>query len=280
MIATGNHRLAVSRNNPVSFSARKHPPQSVGGVAKLLFSSSSKPLPKRHILPLTPFYQGHTNGCGTTSLAMVLNALLPNKGYTQAILDAKYRIWNVGKSPHQLRAIARKEGLFSEVLHQLSFETIQNHLTHQRYVIPLFQTNRAVWTALHFSVIHGYQDHPDPSKRQILITNPARKFQPTYWMNFDEFCQNQWNDLILKPNATVSWQNRLLEIPKKFSKKFREQGYNTQVSRLAVVVSANNDLPPSKDLPLLFLQTFRVFDNSAIVLARLSRKGKQLFKKS
>jgi uncharacterized protein YvpB len=144
-----------------------------------------------------PFWQGDTNGCGTTSLAIAMNALATLKGkvgatITQEQLDRK-RPFDSYTAPGTLVKLAKEHGYFAEQYNGSSFQEIQSHLNNKHLVIALHNAISAQGKPgpLHYCVIHGYQDSLETSQKKLLIADPGRKDKTNnkFELSYDDFCQ-------------------------------------------------------------------------------------------
>jgi hypothetical protein len=188
------------------------------------FSTSFKPfLPKKACVQATPFfgsdrpsqktldtrplYQGNTNGCGTTSLAMALNLLNSLKPpssqrqtpFTRELLDTGTREWDSYASVSTLQQAARRQQFFAEVYPNLSFETLAKHLANNEPIIALINPVPARLkddSALHYVLIDGYNDNRNsqkpPNRPRIRFTDPALKSNATQWIDFETFKTDYW----------------------------------------------------------------------------------------
>jgi hypothetical protein len=187
----------------------------------------------RYELPITPLYQGQTNGCGTTSLAMALNYLSNEKSqspdqqpYTQAALDVGNRELDSFSAPGMLATLAQKKGFYAGQYNEADYEEVRSHLEKKH---PILALTKPFWedNALHYVVIHGYEEGDRSEESKLVITDPADSIHPEQKRleSFQEFCTKQWNNLKLK-------------------------GLPTQLNRFMLVLSHQNDLPPNRNVPV------------------------------
>jgi ABC-type bacteriocin/lantibiotic exporter with double-glycine peptidase domain len=158
---------------------------------------------KRHSLPITPIYQGQTNGCGTACLAMVLNYFhkLDNTSaseLTQAELDWECRKRDSFTSPQLLRQAAHQRGIHARFYNHATWDEIQAHLDNNRPLIALHQVGQTL-ADFHYVVIHGYEIADDASTPVLFMVDPAIRpeHQPVR-TSYSEFCRNHWNNLRLR----------------------------------------------------------------------------------
>ena len=158
--------------------------------------------PSQKTLDTRPLYQGNTNGCGTTSLAMALNLLNSLKPpstqrqtpFTREILDEGTREWDSYASVSTLQQAARRHQFYAEVYPNLSFETLVKHLAKNEPIIALINPTPARFKddrALHYVLIDGYQQE-SPNRPRIRFTDPALKSNATQWMDFEIFKTDYW----------------------------------------------------------------------------------------
>jgi uncharacterized protein YvpB len=179
---------------------------------------------------VTPLWQGFTNGCGTTSLAMVLNALAASKGsskkYTREKLDYR-RPFNTYTSPQAIVQLAKDQGFYAGLYNQSSFQEIKAHLDKGHLIIALHNPEpHSRFSALHYVVIYDYQDGSLPSKQKLKLIDPVRREpeQARQEVSFADF-NKKWRHLKQGP------------IP-------------TGIDRFMVVVSNSPDLLPDRNIPV------------------------------
>lgn len=184
----------------------------------------------QHPYKIKPIWQGFTNGCGTTSLAMVLNALANSKGsgqeYTREKLDYR-RPFNMYTSPKSLVRLATEQGFYAAQYNQSSFKEIKKHLDKGHLIIALHNPHPNFgFSALHYAVIYDYLDGPIPSAQKIKIVDPAQ-------MDPDKAFQE------------VS----LTEFSKKWH-SLKQGPVPTGIDRFIVVVSNSPDLLADRNIPV------------------------------
>lgn len=140
-------------------------------------------IPKRKRLPVRSIAQTK-NACGTTSLAMVLNAY--GKRVSPAQLDAKYRKMVVGMSVRSMREAAIAHGLNTVTLLKSGFDEIREHLDKNHLMIAAIDTNGKNKRGIrsHYVVINGYRIAKD-GQRYLYITDPGGGRQ--YAKPYEEF---------------------------------------------------------------------------------------------
>ncbi len=184
--------------------------------------------------PVKPLWQGNTNGCGTTSLAMALNCLAEmyrrlDQPVTQQELDQK-RPFDLYCAPGTLVKLAEARGYFAQPYNQATFDYIKSHLDQGRVIIALHNavSQKQEPGPLHYLLIHGYHDGPDKAQQRLFMVDPGREDQCSaqFELGYLEFC-TYWSRL------------KLGRFP-------------ICVSGFMVVVSAKDDLPvtPKSKLPI------------------------------
>lgn len=141
-----------------------------------------------------PFWQGDTNGCGTTSLAIAMNALSDRSGttITREQLDRK-RPFDSYTAPGTLVKLAKEYGYFAQQYNGSNFQEIQSHLNNKHILIALHNaiSTQGKSGPLHYCVIHGYQEGPEISQKKLLIADPGRKDKNNnqFEVSYEDFCQ-------------------------------------------------------------------------------------------
>jgi hypothetical protein len=185
---------------------------------------------------IKPIWQGLTNGCGTASLAMALNALAVSKGsskkYSQDKLDYR-RPFDTYASPQALVQVAREQGFYAALYNQSSFQEIKQHLDKGHLVIALYNPDPQLrFSAFHYAVIYDYEDSSSPSNRKLKLMDPGRKDpeQAKKEMSLTDF-NKKWRHLKQGP-------------------------ISTGIDRFIIVVSNTPDLPSDRNIP----QSLKVAD--------------------
>ncbi len=142
-----------------------------------------------------PYYdQGNTNGCGTTSLAMVMTYLgIPT---TQGDVDHAIRRMNIFTAPDMLIDYARGAGLEAEGYNNGSWDELKGFIDRGIPVIALIDAGgNGNIAELHYMAVVGYETDPATGKEYVLIHDPARGGNsPATRMPKEEFL-NKWKDL-------------------------------------------------------------------------------------
>lgn len=183
-------------------------------------------------LNITPLWQGRTNGCGTTTMAMALNYVKNTDTFTREQLDTGHRENNSFTAPGMMLTAARNHGAFAEMYNNTTFDEMATHINKKHPVIGFISLDPngspGYW---HYVLINGYRNNPDPTKRTISYVDPAHG--KAFTKNFNEFAQKWWADIPFFKNKT---------------------GFN----QLSIVVSNQDDLPPSRDVPVANLLLTRL----------------------
>jgi hypothetical protein len=124
-----------------------------------------------------PFLQqGSSNGCGTTSLAMVMTYLgVPE---TQAQIDAVIRQMDIFSSPEDLMSFAENHGLQAQGYNMGVWENIESCMPLGQPCICLinadysYPDNGGAVNGFHYVVITGYGVDPTNSQRYAIFHDP------------------------------------------------------------------------------------------------------------
>jgi hypothetical protein len=177
---------------PKASTVKFHPDKSTEDKRHCLFLGHSRI--EHHI---TSLWQGNTNGCGTTSLAMALNCLTAmNSGkdslVTQEQLDRK-RPFDTYCAPGTLVQLAQEHGFYARQYNASDFLELKNHLNQGHIIIALHNAinSKGKPGPLHYVVINGYQDDPDPKQQKLFIVDPGRKgsSQAKLELAYSDFCK-------------------------------------------------------------------------------------------
>lgn len=142
-------------------------------------------------------WQGYTNGCGTTSLAMALNCLTKTSGYnsriyTQQQLDQK-RPFDTYCAPGTLVKLAKASGYYAQQYNQSNFQVIKSHLNKGHLIIALHNAigESGKKGPLHYVLVHGYQDGSEASSQKLFITDPGRQTgnKAQLELTYQDFCR-------------------------------------------------------------------------------------------
>lgn len=177
------------------------PPPAPMGVNPL--TNQVPPLNGNTIFPgdvdTMPFFdQGRTNGCGTTSLAMIMSYLgIPT---TQANVDHEVRRSDIFSPPAQLVDYAREHGLEAEMYNNGTWNELKSYVDRG---IPtqcvISADNSGDFATLHYVAVVGYGTDPTTGKDYVLLHDPNDPFNPVTGtaqtvvrMELDEF-MSKWS---------------------------------------------------------------------------------------
>lgn len=187
-------------------------------IQDVLFSAS-KHKPCKNTIQVNGIKQTK-NACGTTSLAVAINALKePSKKIAPAQIDAVIRKMSSSfTAPDLLIKEAEKHGLKGGMYNNSSFDEIKTHIDDNHLMIALTDTRRnELDVRMHYVLINGYEVTEDGTEK-VIITNPSSG--KTYTQDYEKF-EEKWNDL------------KLSALP-------------TSLNRFMIALSTENDLPKNR----------------------------------
>jgi hypothetical protein len=121
-----------------------------------------------------PYYdQGDTNGCGTTSLAMIMTYL--GVTMTQADIDKVIRRMNTFSSPNDLIEFARDHGLEAEGYNNGTWEEVKSMIDKGYPVQALIQSDTSLGGSAngqHYIAITGYETDPVTGEEFVIYHDP------------------------------------------------------------------------------------------------------------
>src|SRR5262249_53203491 len=137
-----------------------------------------------------PFYdQGNTNGCGTTSLAMIVS-YLTGKSITEADIDKQIRRMDVFTAPRDLLDYARSQGLAAEGYNHGSWDEMMSYIDRGLPCQALIDvTGDNSITHMHYVAVTGHGRNADGSE-YVIIHNPATGTEQK--LSRDEF-EKKWS---------------------------------------------------------------------------------------
>jgi hypothetical protein len=117
--------------------------------------------------------QGPTNGCGTTSLAMVLNYFTGDKQtYDRDKIDSSIRPFNLFSAPNEVAAYAERQGLKVAVHSGTTLSDLHKMVDQGLPVEVLFDiSDHHDGSGLHYEVVTGYGTAKD-GQRFVELANP------------------------------------------------------------------------------------------------------------
>jgi len=134
--------------------------------------------------------QGSTNGCGTTSLAMILS-YLTGQNITQADIDKAIRRMDVFTSPGDLLEFARDQGLAAEGYNNGTWEEMKGFIDRGLPCQALITADGSIDLGkLHYIAITGYGTDPATGEEYVIYHDPATGKEET--MPLAEFKQ-KWS---------------------------------------------------------------------------------------
>lgn len=144
---------------------------------------------------------GVTNGCGTTSLAMILSAWKDQPGaYTREKIDASIRRFNLPTSPQNIVGYAEKQGFRAVAQNNGSVEDLKKFIDQGVPVQIMFDPDgNGSDSILHYVVVTDYEADEKGNVKSFTIANPwGGEIQS---VPVDEFKQ-RWDKLELKGHST------------------------------------------------------------------------------
>jgi hypothetical protein len=115
--------------------------------------------------------QGDTNGCGTTSLAMILSHL-HNRPYTREEIDAAIRRTDVFTSPQHIVQYSRNQGLASEGYNHGSAEELRGFIDQGIPVQLIVSADGSGDVGkLHYVAVVGYYTDPAGNMTGVRVHN-------------------------------------------------------------------------------------------------------------
>ena len=141
-----------------------------GGNSVFRYGEGGDPM-NFHILD-----QGATNGCGTTSLAMILNYHAGGgRTFDREAIDRQIRHYNMFTSPGDIAAFAERQGLEAAVTTGTSLADLRRLIDQGLPVQVLLDVSESHdATGLHYEVVTGYGTGPD-GQRYVELANPWGK---------------------------------------------------------------------------------------------------------
>lgn len=138
--------------------------------------------------------QGQTNGCGTTSLAMMLSYWKNQPGaFTREKIDSAIRHFNLFTSPQNSAKYARDNGMRAEVVNNAKVEDLTKLLDKGVPVQILYDPNGdGSDEALHYVVATDYTKDDKGNVTGIKIADPAGGYETT--VPISEF-KDRWDKL-------------------------------------------------------------------------------------
>lgn len=138
--------------------------------------------------------QGATNGCGTTSLAMMLSFWKDKPGaFNREKIDSSIRHFNLFTSPQNVGSYARDNGMRAEVVNKAKVEDLTKLLDQGVPTQILYDPNGdGSDEALHYVVATDYTKDEKGNVTGIKIADPAGGYETT--VPIEEF-KERWDKL-------------------------------------------------------------------------------------
>ena len=154
--------------------------------------------------------QGQTNGCGTTSLAVLLSFLTGRPGaFKQAQIDSAIRRGDLFSSPHNLVDYAQRQGFRSKAINNGSLDQLKDYVAKGVPVQVLYDPGAKDDLLLHYVNVVGYDAEAD----EFLIADPNDgPDQGLRRVEADEFAE-RWADLEMKNLGTGMNNVMLVHLP-------------------------------------------------------------------
>lgn len=145
--------------------------------------------------------KGITNGCGTTSLAMLLSAWKNQPGaYTRESIDRSIRHFNMPTSPQNVVGFARSQGFRAEARNNASLDDLKGMLDKGVPVQVMYDPDgNGSDSTLHYVVVTDYEADAKGRITGLKIADPWGGEQKT--VPVDEFRQ-RWDKLQLLGHST------------------------------------------------------------------------------
>jgi uncharacterized protein YvpB len=160
----------------------------------------------RNLLDFRPFLQnqnanGTTNGCGTTSLAMVLSAWQNQPGaYTRETIDASIRRFNAPTSPQNIVDFAQQQGFRAVAQNNGSVDNLKRFIDQGVPVQIMYDPDgNGADSTLHYVVVTDYQADATGNVTSLVLADPWGGKMKT--VPVDEF-KRRWDDLGMMGRST------------------------------------------------------------------------------
>ncbi|MDB5101595.1 MAG: hypothetical protein JWM80_6016 [Cyanobacteria bacterium RYN_339] len=175
----------AGKNVPAPGQGKATPPGLTGGNSVFRYGENGDPA-NFQILD-----QGSTNGCGTTSLAMMLDFMAGGKKvFDREDVDRSIRHYDMFTSPGEAAAFARRRGAEATIHTDTSIADLHKMVDQGLPVQVLLDVNENHdGSGLHYEVVTGYGTGPD-GKKYVELANPwgQREYMPedtfmAHWSN-------------------------------------------------------------------------------------------------
>lgn len=185
--------------------------------------------------------QGNTNGCGTTSLAMLLSYWKGQPGaFTREKIDSSIRHFNLFTAPQNVASYARDNGMRAEAVNNAKVEDLTKLLDQGVPVQILYDPDGdGSDEALHYVVATDYTKDEKGNVTGIKIADPAGGREKT--VPIEEF-KTRWDKLEFMGQGTGLSNVMIPMLPKE----------NTPIKGKDGVVRQSKDIQLPKGTPMGF----------------------------
>lgn len=157
---------ATGPTPPIKGAAEAATPQRLGGDERRLSQAGA-----RDVSDIARFMedQGTTNGCGTTSLGVLLNFWKNEEGlFNREMIDQSIRAGNMFTSPDNIVSYARERGFRSAVQNNSTLDDLKGYVAQGVPVQVLIDPGKGSDATLHYVNVVGY----DAARDEFLIADP------------------------------------------------------------------------------------------------------------
>ncbi|MDB5096480.1 MAG: hypothetical protein JWM80_901 [Cyanobacteria bacterium RYN_339] len=186
------------------------------------------------------YTDGKSNGCGTTTLGMVLSYLKGKPGaYNRAKIDGDIRRQDMPSSPYNLADYARAQGMRTATRNNANLDDLTKLVDQGAPVLTMIDPSDPGDLVLHYVAVTGYTRDADGKVKDVTIANPAGGEMQT--ISAEEWTR-KWANLKLEGKST-GINNFMVAIAPKDNTPIR--GKDGQVRKGSDIV-----LPAEKDIGL------------------------------
>lgn len=146
------------------------------------------------------YTDGKSNGCGTTTLGMMLSFLKGQPGaYNRAKIDGEIRRQDMASSPYNLADYARNQGMRTAHRNNASLDDLTKMVDQGVPVLTMIEPGDPGDMVLHYVAVTGYTRGADGKVQDVTIADPAGGQLTT--MSADEWAK-KWSNLRLEGKST------------------------------------------------------------------------------
>jgi predicted double-glycine peptidase len=146
------------------------------------------------------YTDGKSNGCGTTTLGMILSYLKGQPGaYSRAKIDGSIRRQDMASSPYNLADYARAQGMRTASRNNASLDDLTTMIDQGVPVLTMIEPSDPNDMVLHYVAVTGYTRGADGKVQDVTIANPAGGELQT--LSVDEWTR-KWGHLKLEGKST------------------------------------------------------------------------------